>query len=159
MITYVGKYPHNIRADIQHRCIFRQDLLSYNKEQATGDDLHNIITVVARERNLNVTGAMNWVQKYHQEAMAKFQEGLKHVPTWGPEVDSQVKQYLEWLSEWPRGHNCWCFESTRYFGNKGAEIQKTRRVPLLPKAAARKDKYKKGGDIVVPDVETIEPIW
>ena len=134
-------------------------MLSYNKEQATGDDLHNIVTVVAREFNLDVTGAMDWVLKYYQEATAKFQEGLKHVPTWGPEIDSQVKQYIEWLSEWPRGHNCWCFESTRYFGNKGTEIQKTRRVPLLSRADARKDEYKKGDDLVVPDIETFESVW
>jgi hypothetical protein len=48
-------------------------------------------------------------------------------------MDHQLREYIAGMAIWPRSADCWNFEGGRYFGSKGLEIQKTRRVPLLPK--------------------------
>ncbi|KAI0695236.1 isoprenoid synthase domain-containing protein [Cytidiella melzeri] len=131
--------------------ILDNDIASYNKEQAVGDDRHNILTIVMHQFDLPLPEAMKWVVKYHEETEAKFLDGLKRVPSWGKEVDDQVAVYIEHLANWPRCNDCWNFESGRYFGSKGLEIQKSRHVPLLPKRKQATDLHKE--DVIVPLVD------
>lgn len=134
-----------------------KDIASYNKEQAVGDDRHNIITLAMRQFKTDFEGAMEWVTNYHTEVETKFLDGLKRLPSWGPEMDRQVQQYLYGLANWPRCNDCWNFESGRYFGGKGREIQKTRRVPLLPKAIPPSaNSSLRRENVVVPLVEELE---
>nr|AQH32583.1 terpenoid synthase [Polyporus brumalis] len=113
--------------------ILDNDIASYNKEQATGDDRHNILTIAMHQFNTDFDSAMDWVANYHKEGEMRFLDALKRVPSWGPEVDKQVAVYIEHLANWPRCNDCWNFESWRYFGHKGLEYQKTRLVPMLSK--------------------------
>ncbi|KAJ3860026.1 terpenoid synthase [Lentinula novae-zelandiae] len=114
--------------------ILDNDIASYNKEQANGDDHHNILTVVMHQLDTDLNGAMVWATTYHDEIETKFLDGLKYVPSWGDDLDGQIQQYLTGLANWPRCNDCWNFESGRYFGKNGKEIQRTRKVPLLPKS-------------------------
>ena len=124
-----------------------QDLVSYNKEQASGDDQHNIITIVMDQLHTNVEGAMEWVYNHHRKLEVKFFDMMKTLPSFGHEVDTQVREYLLGLGNWPRANDCWGFESGRYFGNRGQEIQSTRLVPLQPKVD--KDPLLKGEKVVI----------
>src|SRR5882762_11099747 len=85
------------------------------------------------ELNTDVNEAIAWAVNYHAEAKAKFLEGSKRAPSWGPEIDRQVQQYIDRIANVPRGHYCWNFEGGRFFGKKGPEIQKSRQMPLIPK--------------------------
>jgi Delta6-protoilludene synthase len=82
--------------------------------------------------NTGLKGAMEWVSNYHDDVEAKFLDGLKRLPPFGSKVDEELEEYVLGMANWPRGHDCWSFESGRYFGNKGLEIQESRCVPLLP---------------------------
>ncbi|KAH0580767.1 hypothetical protein H2248_002251 [Termitomyces sp. 'cryptogamus'] len=73
---------------------------------------------------IDFQGAMDWVINYHAEVEMNFLDGLKRVPSWGPKIDRQIKQYLYVLANWPRCNDSWNFESGRYFGSKRREIQK-----------------------------------
>ncbi|KAG2076465.1 terpenoid synthase [Suillus decipiens] len=110
------------------------DILSYNKEQAAGCENHNIVGIVMSELGLDVSGAMAWAAHYHAEVQKKYMDGLTKVPSWGPSIDVLVKEYLDLNVMWVRGNHSWHYESPRYFGTKGPEVQKTRLVQLLPKA-------------------------
>ncbi len=55
------------------------------------------------------------------------------VLSFSPEVDEDLKVYIDHLMNWPRGNNCWDFESGRYFGVDGMRVMKERVVELLPK--------------------------
>ncbi|KAG6917178.1 hypothetical protein DXG01_003614 [Tephrocybe rancida] len=132
-----------------------QDIASYNKEQAVGDDRHNILTIAMRQFDTDFLGAMDWVTNYHAEVEMKFLDGLKRVPSWGSKIDRQMKQYLYGLANWPRCNDSWNFESGRYFGSKGREVQKTRRVPLLPKLAPYQDASLRRENVVVPFIDTL----
>ncbi|KAF9560259.1 terpenoid synthase [Agrocybe pediades] len=132
--------------------ILDNDIVSYNREQATGDDRHNILTIVMRQFGLDLDGALEWVAQYHEEVRTRFLDGLKRVPSWGGEIDKNMEVYINGLGNWPRCNDCWNFESGRYFGKKGPEFQKTRWVPLLPKVAELQDPAAKAKkeNIVIP---------
>ena len=108
-------------------------MASYNKEQATGDDRHNILTVAMNQFNTDFDGAMAWTVDFHKDVEMRFLDALKRVPSFGAKVDADLAVYIEHLANWPRCNDCWNFESGRYFGSKGLEYQKTRLVPMLPK--------------------------
>ncbi|KAG2155762.1 terpenoid synthase [Suillus clintonianus] len=113
--------------------IIDNDMISYNREQAAGDD-HNLISTVMLERGLDRGSAMAWAAHYHAELQKRFIDGLAKVPSWGPSVDALVKEYFDGTATFVRGNHSWCYESQRYLGTRGPEIQKSGLVPLLPKA-------------------------
>lgn len=110
-------------------------MCSYNKEQAAGDDLHNIIRIAMSELNLDLQGAFDWLASVHGSKIAHFFETWSEAKklTWGPEVDAEMTVYLDGLANWVRANDCWNFESGRYFGQDGLSIQQHRVVNLMPK--------------------------
>ncbi|KAI9438411.1 terpenoid synthase [Russula earlei] len=116
--------------------VLGNDLYSYNIEQAAGHGGHNIITVVMNENGVNLDAALDWVSEYHEQVLSQFQAQYRILPSWGPTIDLKVSAYVERLAYFIRGIDCWAFETERYFGKKGREIQKDRIVNLLPRAEA-----------------------
>ncbi|KAG1746797.1 isoprenoid synthase domain-containing protein [Suillus occidentalis] len=114
--------------------VIDNDMISYNKEQAAGNEGHNIISTVMFELGLDIGGAMAWATHYHAEVQKRFIDGLAKVPSWGPSVDVLVKEYLNGIAMAARANYSWGFEGQRYCGTMGPEIQQARLVPLLPKA-------------------------
>ncbi|KAG1809646.1 isoprenoid synthase domain-containing protein [Suillus subaureus] len=114
--------------------IIDNDMVSYNKEQAAGNENHNLISTAMLELGLDRGGAISWAAHYHAGLEKRFIDGLAKVPSWGPSVDVLVKEYLDGIANWPRANTCWSYEGQRYFGTRGLEIQQTRLDPLLPKA-------------------------
>lgn len=112
------------------------DLFSYNQEQARGD-VHNLIMVAMHEFNTDVQTAINWIGNHHESLVHQFLNEWHNIPIVSlglPEnAGKDVQAYCERLAYWIRGNGCWSFESERYFGKAGREIQNTRRVQLLPR--------------------------
>ncbi|KAM4064115.1 delta(6)-protoilludene synthase [Hirsutella rhossiliensis] len=92
------------------------DMASYNKEQACGDDKHNIVAIAMDQLHLDVQGAMNWAADYHAAT-----------------VDLDIETYVDGMGNWVRANVQWSFESERYFGNKSGRVMTTRRMSLLPR--------------------------
>ncbi|KAG2057544.1 terpenoid synthase [Suillus hirtellus] len=109
------------------------DMISYNKEQAAGNEDHNLISVIMLELGLDISGAIAWAAHYHAGVQKRFIDGLSKVPSWGPIVDALVNEYLDGLKNWPRANYSWSYENQRYFFIEKPEIQQTRLVPLLPR--------------------------
>ena len=109
---------------------------SYNKEQAVGDDHHNIITIIMHQKGYNLQEALEWLAAEH-----KVREDRILTTSWpqvaalrfSPEVDEMLKYYVDHVLNWPRANDSWNFESGRYFGSDGLRIQKERVVKLLPR--------------------------
>ncbi|KAG2341934.1 terpenoid synthase [Suillus weaverae] len=113
--------------------IIDNDMMSYNKEQAAGNEFHNLISTVQLELGLDRGSAMAWAAHYHAEVQKRFIDGLAKVPSWGPSVDVLVKEYLDGIGNLARANHAWSYETQRYFATKGLEIQQTRLIPLLPR--------------------------
>lgn len=88
------------------------------------------------EKGVDLNGALDWVSEYHEQVLSEFQAQYRVLPSWGPAIDLRVKTYVERLACFLRGIDSWAFETERYFGTKGREIQKQRIINLLPKAEA-----------------------
>ncbi|KAH0584468.1 hypothetical protein H2248_010004 [Termitomyces sp. 'cryptogamus'] len=115
--------------------ILDNDLYSYNVEQARGDAGHNIITIVMHQKKIGLSEAVNWIGDHHSKLGQQFLNDLKHVPHFDKMIELDVKHYLDGLGNWVRANECWSFESHRYFGMSGREVQQSRKVVLLPRSA------------------------
>ncbi|KAG1847826.1 terpenoid synthase [Suillus subalutaceus] len=102
------------------------DIISYNREHARGDDGHNIVTIVMHELDTDVNGAILWVMDHHTKIEKKYFEAEAAIPKWGEPIDSQVREYCYGLGNWVRANYHWHFESERYFGTNGEEVQRRR---------------------------------
>ncbi|KAG1886765.1 terpenoid synthase [Suillus subluteus] len=109
------------------------DIVSYNREQARGDDDHNIVTIVMHELDTDVNGAMLWVMDRSTKIEKKYFEAMAAIPKWGEPIDSQVREYCDGLGNCVRANYEWSFESERYFGTDGLEVQRKRWMLLTPK--------------------------
>ncbi|KXN89339.1 Alpha-muurolene synthase [Leucoagaricus sp. SymC.cos] len=107
------------------------DIFSYNVEQSKGDT-HNMIPVVMNERGLSLQEAVDFVGEMCKASIDRFRRERENLPSWGPENDCQVRDYVNGLADWIVGSLHWSFESTRYFGINGRKIKQTRIVELLP---------------------------
>jgi len=124
----------SLLALIADSIVLTNDLYSYNNEQAAGHGSHNILTVVMNEKGVDLDGALDWLAEYNEVVLSQFQAQYRMLPLWGSDMDPIVTAFVERLAHWIRGHDCWSFESERYFGTKGPEIQKHRLVTLLPRS-------------------------
>jgi len=123
----------NLRTWVIDMLCIGNDICSYNIEQARGDDLHNMVTIVMHQFNTDVQGAMDYIGKFHDRLAGAFLLTKDRLPSWGEPIDSQVARYVHGLGNWVRANDQWSFESQRYFGTKGLEIMKHRVVKMLPK--------------------------
>jgi hypothetical protein len=86
------------------------------------------------EKGVDLDGALDWLAEYNRVVLSRFQAHYQMLPSWGPDMDPIVTAFVERLAHWVRGLDCWSFESERYFGTEGTEIQKHRLVTLLPRS-------------------------
>ncbi|KAG2090572.1 hypothetical protein BD769DRAFT_413380 [Suillus cothurnatus] len=88
-------------------------MMSYNKEQAAGNEFHNLISAVMLELGLDRGSAMAWAAHYHAEIQKRFIDGFAKVPSWGPSVDVLVKEYLDGVGKLARVNHSWSYETQR----------------------------------------------
>ena len=107
------------------------------------------------EKGVDLDGALDWLVKYNDEILSKFQAQRHLLPSWDPDIDRTANEFVERLAFWIRGLDSWSFESRRYFGTKGPEIKEHRMVTLLPRVT----RWQLGmAPMVVPSmVQPIEP--
>ncbi|KAJ7474144.1 hypothetical protein FB451DRAFT_1398142 [Mycena latifolia] len=103
------------------------------RRQARDDDGHNLVRIVMHQYNMNHQQAMNWISDLHDEIVDEFLALWESIPTFGGPLDREVRTYADGLGNWVRANDAWSFESQRYFGTQGPEIQRTRTVKMLPK--------------------------
>lgn len=96
------------------------------------------------EKKVDLHSALDWVAEYHELVLSEFQAQHRVLPSWGPIIDRNVQTYVERLAQFIRGIDCWAFETERYFGTKGREVQKQRIVTLLPEKEVMRH-------VIVPD--------
>lgn len=112
-----------------------QDLLSYNKEQAVGDDQHNIVTIIMKQFRLGVQEAIDKAGELSDQKMAEFVQLYSYwVPRWVGPVDLDVQKLIHGMAMCVSGVLHWSYESQRYFGKNGLRVKETRRVRLLPRS-------------------------
>lgn len=130
ILSNVG-YPLIVSATVHLTSLLAQDLYSYPKEHADGDDGHNIVAIAMHELNVGLDGAIKWASDYQADLVKKFVSSIERLPSFGIDIDRQLEEYVRGIGSFVMGHDAWCFESERYFGKNGKSVQKHRRVTLL----------------------------
>jgi hypothetical protein len=95
-------------------------------------------------------GAMNWAVRLHDKLLDDFIKGMAELPSFGAEVDAELRVYVEHLRHWPYAMIKWNYTSGRYFGT--TYDPETRTIPLLPKI---KRSVQLGGDVDMVDVDEL----
>ncbi|KAL7796671.1 isoprenoid synthase domain-containing protein [Trichoderma ceciliae] len=113
--------------------VIANDILSYNKEQAVGDDEHNIVTILMSQYNLSVQQAMDMAGDLADKKMDRFYFLYLQVPRYVGPVDLEIQTFVDGMAQCVGGVLHWSYESQRYFGKRGMEIKRTRQLRLLPK--------------------------
>ncbi|KAK0629554.1 isoprenoid synthase domain-containing protein [Bombardia bombarda] len=109
------------------------DIVSYNKEQASNEEEHNLITVIMKERHMTVQEAIDFAGHLHTSKVDRFNQLYQELPRWGGPIDLSVQKLIDGIAWWESGNLHWSFESGRYFGKRGLEAKMTRSFYLLPK--------------------------
>ena len=90
------------------------DLCPYGR-QARGDDEHNLVTIVMKELQTDIHGALEWISKLHDQVAEKFLSDFATVGSFGePSLDAQVATYIDGLGNWVRANEAWSFEANRF---------------------------------------------
>jgi len=108
----------------------------YNVERAKGHALHNLVTIVMHAKDLGPQEAITWIGAWNDGIVQDFLHCKDSLSSWGEDIDSQGRQHVDGLAQWVRGNDDWSFESQRFFGTQGGEIQKTKEVRMLPRVEA-----------------------
>ncbi|KAH7915515.1 terpenoid synthase [Hygrophoropsis aurantiaca] len=137
---------HPALAEMEMCCvdsiITANDITSYNREQARGDDTHNLVSIVMQERGLDLQSALYWIRDYQEhvtqnfirlrdEVCARVREDLPTI--WNERIEAQLKGYMGGLACWVRGNDAWGWECERYFGKEGMEVKNGKHVVLMPR--------------------------
>ncbi|KAF9783463.1 isoprenoid synthase domain-containing protein, partial [Thelephora terrestris] len=110
------------------------DIYSYNKEQAGGHAANNFITVIQKERGVDLQGAMDISGGFFAKYAEDFNTWKDQLPSWGSETDAAVSEYIKGMAASVRGYIEWSLTGPRYFGASVQEVKKTRRVLLRTRA-------------------------
>jgi hypothetical protein len=112
-----------------------QDMHSYAVEVARGIAFHNIVTSIMQEHQMSVSAAMEWLENFGKHRVTTFLNGIEDLPSWGEEIDADVQRYVESIGYLVRGADAWSYESERYWGERGMEIEATRVVTIFTEHA------------------------
>ncbi|KAI0740999.1 terpenoid synthase [Earliella scabrosa] len=107
----------SLRSVIADMILLNNDLVSYNKEQAVGD-VHNFVAMVMNENKVDLEGALGRLAEEHKERVDRAVElwpRALSLPCATAKVAKDLAFYVDHLMGWPRGFDCWSFESGRYF--------------------------------------------
>jgi len=90
-----------------------------------------MICVFMTNDGLSLQQAVDRIGELCKQTIDTFVENQARVPSWGDDIDKDVKLYVNGLQEWIVGSLHWSFMTTRYFGDNGRAVKATRIVELL----------------------------
>ena len=83
-----------------------------------------MLNVVMHEKCIGLQEAVDYVGELCRQTINNFADNLEDIPSWGPEIDRDVKIYVKGLQDWIIGSLHWSFITHRYFGSLGPEIRR-----------------------------------
>jgi hypothetical protein len=85
-------------------------------------DGNNVVTVLMKAQNMDIQAACDFVGRHYKELMDDFLAGKASLRSFGPDVDVDVKRYIEASQHWPAGNLAWAFETSRYSGPRRDKV-------------------------------------
>jgi hypothetical protein len=85
---------------------------------------------------LDLQQAVDRIGEMCKQTIDTFVENQARVPSWGDDIDKDVKLYVNGFQEWIVGSLHWSFITRRYFGENGVAVKASGIVELLPQIEA-----------------------
>ena len=60
-----------------------------------------------KQKGLDVQEAIDFVGEYCRGCIDRFENDRQQLPSWGPEVDKMVAQYVDGMQNWIVGESDW----------------------------------------------------
>ncbi|KAM4058735.1 terpene synthase metal binding domain-containing protein [Hirsutella rhossiliensis] len=123
-------FEHEVIKDLQQLAFdmiaICNDIISYRKEEM--DAMPHNMVARCRINGLSAQQAFEMVGTMLDGRIARWDESLSRLPSWGSQVDPQVEEYIEAIRNLVRANLRYSFRGERYFGKEAAEVQKTRQL-------------------------------
>ena len=87
--------------------------------------------------DLELQDAVEHIANMCRQTLQRYDEYKNKIPSWSPEIDRDVLEYIRGIEDWVSGTFHWTFMSERYFGRKHDEVKRTGVVELLPRRRVR----------------------
>ncbi|KAI0741799.1 isoprenoid synthase domain-containing protein [Daedaleopsis nitida] len=136
---------------ISELVVIDNDILSYSREHASGLVNFNYITVVMHEHALDRDGAIRWLVNRIATLEDQCLRLLRRLDGLGigPAQGGELEEYYAHLGQVRRACYDWSFECQRYFGVRGPEFERTRRVPIIPRQKRDKQLTQEKVDVML----------
>ncbi|KAG8712751.1 hypothetical protein FRC08_014135 [Ceratobasidium sp. 394] len=105
------------------------DIYSFPVEYARGDT-HNLVYVVMWNHQLDLEGAIDYVDKLTRKRLQEYVDAKAQVRSFGPKVDPLVALYIQGFEYSFQGFIEWQFMTPRYFGADAQKVKDTGIVDL-----------------------------
>ncbi|KAG9100181.1 hypothetical protein FS749_016044 [Ceratobasidium sp. UAMH 11750] len=105
------------------------DVYSFPVEYARGDT-HNLVYVVMWNHQLDLEGAIDYVDKLTRKRLQEYVDAKAQVRSFGPKIDPQVALYIQGFEYSFQGFIEWQFMTPRYFGADAQKVKDTGIVDL-----------------------------
>jgi|HigsolmetaAR201D_1030396.scaffolds.fasta_scaffold17322_2 hypothetical protein len=117
VILPAAVYRHPIIKRLTLMCnnavCWANDILSLQKELNNGD-MHNLVIVLQHEQQCSWQEAVDRVADMHNNEVLAFEQLSKQLPSFSPEIDTQIARYIDILRAWMRGNIDWALDTGRY---------------------------------------------
>ena len=105
-------------------------MVSYKKERVAGLDWVNSLTILMNTMDMSLQEAMDYVGELHRSALRDYIENKKLIPSFGAEVDRDIRAYVRNMDDWVIGNLEWHFRSKRYLGDDNERVRESRVVTI-----------------------------
>ncbi|CAL1697047.1 unnamed protein product [Somion occarium] len=109
------------------------DLCSFNKEQSD-NDFQNLVFCVMLERDVGLQHAVDIVTEMLADRVKEYVKLKAQLPSFGEEVDSELRRYFIALEHYVQGTVVWYYDSPRYFRGMDVTNKKAMVIPVYPRA-------------------------
>jgi len=108
---------HSVIRNLESRAAYivglANDIYTVEKEMARGE-VNNMVLVLMHEESIDFDTALERAAGLHDAETREFMHQVNTLPSFGAEVDAQVRRYIEVLTSMISGHRIWARETGRY---------------------------------------------
>lgn len=85
-----------------------------------------------KEKGFSLQQTIDFIGEEFRTIMEDFAIDRESLPSFGKEVDANVRLFISALETWIVGNIHWSFSTKRYFGKEHNEVRRTLTVKLSP---------------------------
>lgn len=99
-------------------------------ELARGLEGNNVLTILMKAEGMTLQQAADRVGVVFDELVQQHIALQAQLPSWGAEIDADVRKYISAMECWSIGNLHWSFSTPRYLGAQREEARQTLVVRL-----------------------------